>query len=347
MNRALLSLASTDASAVDAKGLPAMFEVRTPDGSPVSSEDYLVTGALTNGEVTTDQELQVRLKNGRFVPILRSAAPVRDPEGRITGAVAVVRDITSRKELERLREEWASIIAHDLRQPVAAIALTAESLLALRNEKLSDHERRSLQRIRSASQRLGRMIEDLLDFSRIEANRLSLQPRDVDFRAILDAVVESHRETNDIHVVGASDQRVSVDPDRIHQVLDNLISNGVKYGRPGGEIRIRIARSGRAAGGHRHQPRGRYPGRRAPPAVQPFRPDPHRPRPPDARHRPGPLHRARPGRGSWRPHLGRERSRRIDQLPFHVADGAAPARPRRRGRRARARLGRLLGSVRG
>jgi len=238
MNRVLLSLASTDANAVDAQGLPAMFEVRTPDGSPVPSDDYLVTRALTNGEVTTDQELQVRLKDGRFVPILRSAAPVRDPEGRITGAVAVVRDITSLKELERLREEWASIIAHDLRQPVAAIALTAESLLAQHKEELPGHEQRSLQRIRSASQRLGRMIEDLLDFSRIEANRLSLQPRDVDFRAILDAVVESHRETNDIHVVGADDHRVSVDPDRIHQVLDNLISNGVKYGRPGGEIRI-------------------------------------------------------------------------------------------------------------
>jgi PAS domain S-box-containing protein len=238
MNRALLSLSSSDASASDVKGLPAMFEVRTPDGSPVSSDDYLVTRALTDGEVTTDQELQVRLKDGRIVPILRSAAPVRDAQGRITGAVAVVRNITALKELERLREEWASIIAHDLRQPVAAIALTAESLLALRKEKLSDHERRSVERIRSASQRLGRMIEDLLDFSRIEADRLSLRPRDVDFCVIVDAVVESHRETKAIRLVGEQDQRILVDPDRIHQVLDNLISNAVKYGRPGGEIRI-------------------------------------------------------------------------------------------------------------
>jgi signal transduction histidine kinase len=152
--------------------------------------------------------------------------------------VAVVRDITALKELERLREEWASIIAHDLRQPVAAIALTAESLLGPRNEGLSLQERRAIERIRSASKRLARMIEDLLDFSRIEAKRLSVRPRDVDFCAIIDAVVESRRDTSSIRLVGEPDLHVSVDPDRVHQVLDNLLSNAVKYGRPNAEILI-------------------------------------------------------------------------------------------------------------
>jgi PAS domain S-box-containing protein len=238
MNQALLSLSSSDANAVDVTGLSAMFELRRPDGSPVSTNDYLVTRALTRGEVTTDREMQIRLRDGRSVPIMGSAAPVRDQEGRITGAVAVVRDITALKDLERLREEWASIIAHDLRQPVGAITLTAESLLGSHNAKLSGPERRGVERIRSASKRLGRMIEDLLDFSRIEARRLSVRPRDVDFGAIIDAVVESHRETNAIRVAGDPGQRVSVDPDRVHQVLDNLISNAVKYGRPDAEIRI-------------------------------------------------------------------------------------------------------------
>jgi PAS domain S-box-containing protein len=238
MNRAVLSLSSTGANAVDLAGLSAMFEVRKPDGRPVSSDDNLVTRALICGEVTTDQEMQVRLEDGRLVPVMGSAAPVRDDDGRITGAVAVVRDITALKELERLREEWASIIAHDLRQPVAAIALTAESLLGPRNEGLSLQERRAIERIRSASKRLARMIEDLLDFSRIEAKRLSVRPRDVDFCAIIDAVVESRRDTSSIRLVGEPDLHVSVDPDRVHQVLDNLLSNAVKYGRPNAEILI-------------------------------------------------------------------------------------------------------------
>jgi PAS domain S-box-containing protein len=238
MNRALLSLTSSDANAVDVAGLSAMFELRRPDGSLVPTDDYPVTRALARGEVTTDREILVRLKDGRSVPTMGSAAPVRDPEGRITGAVAVIRDVTALKDLERLREEWASIIAHDLRQPVGAITLTAESLLGSRGANLSAQERRGVERIRSASKRLGRMIEDLLDFSRIEARRLSVRPRDVDFCAIIDAVVESHRETNAIRVVGEPGLRVSVDPDRVHQVLDNLISNAVKYGRPDAEIRL-------------------------------------------------------------------------------------------------------------
>jgi PAS domain S-box-containing protein len=238
MNRALLSFASRDASAVDARGLATMFEVRGPDGTLVSADDFLVMRALTRGEVTTDREFQVRLKDGRFVPIMASAAPVRDPAGRITGAVAVVRDITALKELERLREEWASIIAHDLRQPVGAITLTAESLLGPRNAKLSPQQHRAVERIRSASKRLGRMIEDLLDFSRIESKRLSVRPREVDFLTIVEAAVEGHREIGAIHLSGEPGQRVSVDPDRVHQVLDNLISNAVKYGRPDAEIRI-------------------------------------------------------------------------------------------------------------
>jgi PAS domain S-box-containing protein len=238
MNRAVLSLSSTNANAVDAEGLAAMFEVRKPDGGLLSSNEFPVVLALTDGEITTDQELQVRFKDGRLVPILASAAPVRDGDGRITGAVAVVRDITALKELDRLREEWASVIAHDLRQPVGAISLTAESLLGPRSDRLSSQERRAIERIGSASQRLARMIEDLLDFSRIEAKRLSVRPRDLDFGAIIDAVVESRRDTNAIHLVGEPDLRVSVDPDRVHQVLDNLLSNAVKYGRPNAEIRI-------------------------------------------------------------------------------------------------------------
>ncbi len=238
MNRAVLSLSPTNANAVDADGLAAMFEVRKPDGGLLSSDEFPVVLALTDGEITTDQELQVRFKDGRLVPILASAAPVRDGAGRITGAVAVVRDITALKELDRLREEWASVIAHDLRQPVGAISLTAESLLGPRSDGLSSQERRAIERIGSASKRLARMIEDLLDFSRIEAKRLSVRPRDVDFGAIIDAVVESQRGTNAIRLEGDPDLRVSVDPDRVHQVLDNLLSNAVKYGRPDAEIQI-------------------------------------------------------------------------------------------------------------
>jgi signal transduction histidine kinase len=238
MNRALVALSSGDTRGVDAAGIPALFEVPRPDGGRSSPGENLVTRALARGETITDQELDVRREEGRSVPIVGSAAPVRDPEGRITGAVAIVRDVSPIKELERLREEWASIIAHDLRQPVGVISLTAQLVLAKHGESLSDQGHRAVERILAASRRLGRMIKDLLDFSRIESRRLSLETRPVEFRAILQAVVDSQRGAAAIRVAGDTRRWVTVDPDRIHQVFDNLISNALKYGRAGAEVRI-------------------------------------------------------------------------------------------------------------
>jgi PAS domain S-box-containing protein len=241
MNRALLALSSENPEAVDPWGNPALFDVREPDGTPVPFGDFLVVRALTRGEVTTDHEHLVRVRDGRMVPVLVSAAPIRDEDDRITGAVAVIRDVTALKELERLREEWASVVAHDLRQPVGAISLTAESLIKMHEGEPSPKERRAVERIRSASMRLNRMIEDLLDASRIEAKRLSVEPRLVDFRGLVDAVLESHREAaagRPVKVGVARGQAAFIDPDRIHQVLGNLLSNAVKYGDPGSEIQI-------------------------------------------------------------------------------------------------------------
>ena len=75
------------------------------------------------GEVTRAAEAILCLKDGSAVPVLLNAAPVRNENEKIVGATVVVQDIARLKELERLREEWASIIAHDLRQPVSAIAI--------------------------------------------------------------------------------------------------------------------------------------------------------------------------------------------------------------------------------
>jgi PAS domain S-box-containing protein len=245
MNRAILALTCGEAAGVrDRYGNPAIFDIRTPDGRPLPFERLPVVRALEAGELIMAEELMARVADGHLVPIAVNAAPVRDARGEITGAIAVVQDVTVRKELERLREEWASIVAHDLRQPAAAISLTAETLFRIHHGELPERERRAFDRIKAASERLNRMINDLLDVSLIEAKRLSLQPRAVDLGALVDAVVEGLRETpaaRRILVGTESEQIVWIDPDRIHQVLGNLISNAIKYGEPDGEIRVQAA----------------------------------------------------------------------------------------------------------
>src|SRR4030095_7355880 len=139
----------------------------------VPFDELPVVRALEHGETVTGKEFLLVARGGRLVPVIAGAAPVRDEAGRITGAAAVVQDITALKELERLREEWTSIVAHDLRQPVGVITPSAETLFR-RREDIPEKDRKALERIRNASIMLDRMIGDLLDASRIEARRLSL-----------------------------------------------------------------------------------------------------------------------------------------------------------------------------
>jgi PAS domain S-box-containing protein len=219
----------------------AVFDLLLPNGEGIPPGERPAARALERGESSLGLELALRDAHGALIPVLASAAPIRADDGAITGATVLVQDMTRLKELERLREEWASVVAHDLRQPVSAISLSVESLQGLSDLGVPERSLRAIGRIRSAATRLGRMVDDLFDASRIEAHRLSVTPRVVDVGTLLAMLAEGLRGATGDHeiVVDApAGQLAFIDPDRIQQVLTNLVSNAVKYGAPGSEIRI-------------------------------------------------------------------------------------------------------------
>jgi signal transduction histidine kinase len=182
----------------------------------------------------------VQTPAGEMVPILASAAPVNAETGPV-GAVTIFRDIRALKELERLREEWASIIAHDLRQPLNVIRLGADVLL---RRGLPDKQAVWAERIRNDARRLNQMIEDLLDVSRLEARRLELHPEPVQVEELLATACAGLPELEGRCEIAieAGAERIFADPDRVLQVLGNLLSNAIKYGTPGTEVRIEAQR---------------------------------------------------------------------------------------------------------
>ena len=221
-------------------------QVLYPDGTPYPYERLPIVRAL-RGETVDSLETRLRQPGGREVPTLVSAVALRDREDRIRGAVVACQDISALKELERLREEWTSVIAHDLRQPVTIILGYADRLhrLLQRRAPMADQET-SLEHIRVSAANLNRMIADLLDFSRIEAHLLTLQEQPVDLPGLVQTVVERMAAVTAGHpvrvVVEDSIPRIEVDPGRIEQVLDNLISNAAKYGYPNTDILVAVAR---------------------------------------------------------------------------------------------------------
>ncbi|HVX96359.1 MAG TPA: PAS domain S-box protein [Polyangia bacterium] len=247
-NRALLSFLNDGRGSLEGRELHG-FELKLPNGAPIPPDDLPSTCALQRGESSMGRELALLKPGNGLVPVLANAAPIRDDTGAITGATIIIQDITARKELERLREEWASVIAHDLRQPVSAIALSADALEMVSGPNLPEKGAKAIARIRAASTRLGRMVDDLFDASRIEANRLSVAQRAVDLGELAASVADGLRDEmgdHDLLVDAAPAQIAWIDPDRIQQVLANLLTNAAKYGAPGSEIHVDVSDRGEA-----------------------------------------------------------------------------------------------------
>ncbi len=215
-----------------------------PDGRPVG-EDELPARRALRGESIRTEEYTIEPPGKNPIPVLVSAGPVRGPDGAIIGAVVVFEDITPIKELEQLREEWASLIAHDLRQPVTVIASYVGVLRRLLKEpEATGPEAKSLEHISAAAGNLNRMIGELLDISRLEARRMTLEWQQVDPAELVRDVVERAEGVTGGHPVevdiGGGIPPVWVDPGRVEQVLSNLLSNAAKYSFPGSKIRVEL-----------------------------------------------------------------------------------------------------------
>lgn len=220
------------------------IELRTAAGAQVAWQDLPLAEATTHQRTIGNVEVMVRDRHGRDVPLIASAAPVFDA-GRPIGAVIVLQDVTVLKELERMREQWTSIVAHDLRQPIAVLTLASQAIVRREQAALSPEGRKALGTILNASTKLDRMVNDLLDASRIEARRLTILPEPLDLCDLVEEVVERAVATTKGAEMRLDLQRpvprVAGDPDRLEQVLMNLLSNAAKYGDPGKPIDVAVA----------------------------------------------------------------------------------------------------------
>jgi len=219
-------------------------QIYKPSDKPCAYEDLPSVRAF-RGEKVPPEELVIHQPTGREVPILVEATEIRDGGGRVLGVVVVFEDISTLKELERLREEWTSVIAHDLRQPVTIISGYTDRLrLQMQRSTEREQQLASLDHIRAAADNLNRMIADLLDISRIEARRLTLQKSVVSFGPLVQSIVERLTAVTIGHVVrleiASGIPPVDVDAARIEQVLGNLLSNAAKYSYPESDIVVTV-----------------------------------------------------------------------------------------------------------
>ena len=175
------------------------------------------------------------------LPVGVTYAPLLSEEGKLRNIVASVRDITHFRTAEEIKSTFISIVSHELRTPVALIKGYASTLR--RDDAKWDRAtiNDSLAVIEEEADRLSRMIDDLLDASRLQAGGLSLNRSDVALPVMCKRLAERFRTQSGKHdfvVDFPQDFPVILgDENRLEQVLSNLISNAIKYA-PAGEIRI-------------------------------------------------------------------------------------------------------------
>jgi PAS domain S-box-containing protein len=226
------------------------FRVTYRDGTACPMAEWPPAQAL-GGQVIVGRELIVQREAGPATPILVSAAPLRDEQGVITGAVSAFQDITSLYEVDRLKSEFVSIVSHELRTPLTSIK---GALQLLRSEvSLADPDHGTLMDVALANtERLIRIINDILDISKIEAGKLELSPRPC---LVEDLVGQSLQSVGPIAQgvsvtlrtkVSSGLPRVLADPDRTIQAIVNLLSNALKYAPSGSEVVFSV--SGRSDG---------------------------------------------------------------------------------------------------
>ena len=228
-----------------AEGVPKLF---TEDSNIFTPESLAalrkgVAQVLSDGQ-PYELELEVVRPDGSRRWLAAHGDAVRDETGQIIEITGTAQDITELKKLQQLQKEWTSVIAHDLRQPIGVITSAADFLPQLHTGDMNDKEKDFAERIRASARMLARMVDDLLDLSLLEADRLKLERVWVDPSALVHETVERLEHMDHHHririVEGPSLNRIYVDPMRIHQVLGNVISNAVKYGDPAGEIVVEL-----------------------------------------------------------------------------------------------------------
>ncbi|HEX7975661.1 MAG TPA: ATP-binding protein [Anaerolineales bacterium] len=176
------------------------------------------------------------------LPVGITYAPLLSAEGSLVNIIASVRDITRFREAEELKSTFISVVSHELKTPVALIKGYVSTLRRDDANWERDVVQDSLAVIEEEADHLTRLIEDLLDASRLQAGALPMNFADVDLTALAQRIAERFRTQAAGHTIEVelppSFPVIFGDEDRLGQVLSNLISNAIKYSPQGGEVRI-------------------------------------------------------------------------------------------------------------
>jgi len=211
------------------------------DGTAYSKSTNPILQALRRGESIRMHDEVFWRQDGTAFPVEYSASPLLE-EGRISGMVVAFQDVSQRRRLDRMKDEFISTVSHELRTPLtslrASLGLISSGTLEMRPEK----QRQMVEMALGNCDRLIRLVNDILDFDKVEKGNLPLDRQPVE-------AIDLLRRAADVAYSAASNARITVkvkaaavkvlaDEERILQVLNELVTNAIKFSPQGTIIRL-------------------------------------------------------------------------------------------------------------
>ncbi|HEY78084.1 MAG TPA: PAS domain S-box protein [Dehalococcoidia bacterium] len=196
------------------------------------------------GEEIRDEELEMRRTDGSSVWINLSVRPIRDKDGQVIASRSEVVDITEHKRLDQLKDDFIGLVSHELRSPMTVITGAINTVLT-ESERLSPAETRQLLKDAALeSESLSHMLGNLLELSRVQANRLSLFTEAISVRKVIEDTVDNIKRRSSVHhfITDLPEKLPPVYADelRLERILYNLLENAVKYSPQGGDIKVSV-----------------------------------------------------------------------------------------------------------
>jgi len=215
-----------------------LLQPRSPDGRPVWPDGWHPSVALRSVHSLSEQEVTLRRHDTAAVRTYVTGCYERDDAGALQSVVLVLRESWKRTHKATSGIEIVSTVSHELRSPLTSVK-GYTSLLLTRWERISDEQKREmLEQVKHDADRVHRLITELLDISRLETDRLVLRRQMVDLQSLVSAVVEkvkfSYSDIEADLVFPEGFPEVYADPDKLEQVLTNLVENACKYASPRG-----------------------------------------------------------------------------------------------------------------
>jgi PAS domain S-box-containing protein len=230
-------------------------DLLTMEGEPYPAEELPLARAVFHGETVIGQEMMVQRPDGTRIVIQGNAVPLIGEDGTRLGAVLTVRDVTAQREVmqelvrvNRMKDEFLAILSHELRTPLTPI-LGWASLLRQTKGDNPEVLTQAAEAIERNAETQKRLIDDLLDTTRMMSGKFSIERRPANLNEIITVTIESAQRGAEERAIQIEHQlddaglpALELDAVRMHQVLWNLLSNSLKFSKDGGTIRVHSRR---------------------------------------------------------------------------------------------------------